>query len=85
MMHNVAGICPTMRTFLQRLGLHASAVCIGDDYILTRGVSHCGLAIFIKNYLKAKEGELLKLKYFTMQKYNLQKILEKKPKSLKIL
>jgi hypothetical protein len=33
----------------------------------TRGVSHCGLAIYIKKYLKAKE-ELWKLKYFTMQK-----------------
>jgi hypothetical protein len=32
-------------------------------------VSHCGLAIYIKNYLKAKE-ELWKFKYFTMQKYN---------------
>jgi hypothetical protein len=31
-------------------------------------VSHCGLAIYIKKYLKAKE-ELWKLKYFTMQKY----------------
>jgi hypothetical protein len=41
---------------------------------LTRGVSHCGLAIYIKKYLKAKE-ELWKLKYITMQKYNLQKIL----------
>ncbi len=41
----------------------------------TRGVSHCGLAIYSsKKYLKAKE-ELWKLKYFTMQKYNLQKIL----------
>jgi hypothetical protein len=38
----------------------------------TRGVSHCGLAIFVKEYLKAKE-ELRKLKYFTMQKYNVQK------------
>jgi hypothetical protein len=38
--------------------------------IQTRGVSHCGLAIYIKN---AKE-ELWKLKYyFTMQKHNLQK------------
>jgi hypothetical protein len=35
-------------------------------------VSHCGLAIYIKEYLKAKE-ELWKLKYFTIQKYNLQK------------
>ncbi len=38
---------------------------------LTRGVSYCGLAIYIKKYLKAKE-ELWKLKYFTMLKYNLQ-------------
>jgi hypothetical protein len=30
--------------------------------------SHCGLAIYIKKYLKAKEEELWKLKYFTMQK-----------------
>ncbi len=32
------------------------------------------LAIYIKKYLRAKE-ELRKLKYFTMQKFNLQKIL----------
>jgi len=38
------------------------------------GVSHWGLAIYSKKRLKAKE-ELQKLKYFTMQKYNLQKIL----------
>jgi hypothetical protein len=35
-------------------------------------VSHCGLVIYIKKYLKAKE-KLWKIKYFTMQKYNLQK------------
>jgi hypothetical protein len=35
-------------------------------------VSHSGLAIYIKKYLKAKE-ELQKLEYFAMQKYNLQK------------
>jgi len=37
-------------------------------------VSHCGLAIYIKKYLEAKE-ELWKLNYFTMQKkfINLQK------------
>jgi hypothetical protein len=34
-------------------------------------VSHCGLAIYIKKDLKAKE-ELWILKYFTMQKYHLQ-------------
>jgi hypothetical protein len=33
---------------------------------------HCGLDIYIKKYLEAIE-ELQKLKYFTMQKYNLQK------------
>jgi hypothetical protein len=35
-------------------------------------VSFCGIAIYIKKHLKAKE-ELWKFKYFTMQKYNLQK------------
>jgi hypothetical protein len=35
-------------------------------------VSHCDLAIHIKKYLKEKE-EIWKFKYFTMQKYNLQK------------
>jgi hypothetical protein len=49
-------------------------------------VSHFGLAIYINEYLKAKEA-LWKLKYFTMQKYiNLpKKILQKKPKSFKLL
>jgi hypothetical protein len=37
-----------------------------------RGVSHYGLAIYILKYFKAKE-EIWKFKYFTMQKYNLQK------------
>jgi hypothetical protein len=36
------------------------------------GVSHYGIAIYIKKYLKAKQ-ELWKLKYFTMPKYNLPK------------
>jgi hypothetical protein len=40
----------------------------------TRGVSNCGLPIYVKKYFKAKE-ELWKLIYFTLQKYNLQKIL----------
>jgi hypothetical protein len=34
-----------------------------------------GLALYIKKYLNAKEEELWKLKYFTMQKYNLPKNL----------
>jgi hypothetical protein len=41
---------------------------------LTRGVSHCGLAIYIEKHLSKATEELWKLKYFTMQKYNLQKI-----------
>jgi hypothetical protein len=47
----------------------------------TRGVSHYGLSIYIKKYLKAKE-ELWKFKYFTMQKYNLQKAPLKETKIL---
>jgi hypothetical protein len=52
---------------------------------ITSGVSHHGLAICIKkNYLKAKK-ELWKLKYFTMPKYDIQRILQNKPKLLTIL
>jgi hypothetical protein len=47
-------------------------------------VSHCGLAIYMKKYPKRKE-ELWKLEYFTIQKYNPQKILKKKPKAFKII
>jgi hypothetical protein len=55
------------------------------DSFETRGVSYSRLAIYIKQDLKAKE-ELWKLKYFTMQKYNLQNNpLKAKPKSFKIL
>ncbi len=49
---------------------------------ITRSVSYCGLAIYIEKYLKAKEEELWKLKYFTMQKYHLPK---HPPKTTKIL
>jgi hypothetical protein len=50
------------------------------------GMSHFGLTIYIKKYFKAKEEELWKLKYFNMQKYNLQKTPSKrKPKSFKLL
>jgi len=52
-------------------------------------VSHCGLAIYIKKHLKAKE-EVWKLKYFTMpkkkqkkKKPNFQKKHLKKQKNLK--
>jgi hypothetical protein len=45
-------------------------------------VSHYGLAIYIKKYLKAEEEELWKLKYFTIQKYNLPKIPLKETKIL---
>jgi hypothetical protein len=70
------------RAFSISISIHEGTTIIGllcymQELVIpsvTRGVSHCGLAIYIKNYLKAKE-ELWKLKYFTMQKYNLQKIL----------
>jgi hypothetical protein len=69
---------------------HSALLGCGSVYPFTlsqciiRGVSHCDLAIYIKKDLKAKE-ELCKLEYFTMQKYNFQKILYKKPKPFKIL
>jgi hypothetical protein len=50
----------------------------------TRGVSHFGLAIYIKKYLKAKE-ESRKFKYFNMQKYNLQKIPRKETKIFQVI
>jgi len=45
-------------------------------------VSHWGLAIYIKKYLKKAKEELWKFKYFTMQKYNLQKSPLKEIKTL---
>jgi hypothetical protein len=59
---------------------------VAFEYTKQGGVSHCGLAIYIKKYLKAKE-ELWKLKYFTMQKYtkaSKKSSQRKKPKSFKI-
>jgi hypothetical protein len=47
------------------------------DKLKKQGVCHT-MALpftFKKKHLKAKEEELWKLKYFTMQKYNVQKIL----------
>ncbi len=41
----------------------------------------CGLANYTKKYLKVKE-QLWKFKYFTMQKYNLQKLPLKETKIL---
>jgi hypothetical protein len=44
------------------------------------------LPFTLKRYIKAKKKELWKLKYFTMQKYNLYIIIFKKPiKETKIL
>jgi hypothetical protein len=43
-----------------------------ENILEQRGVSHCGLAIFIKEYLKTKE-ELWKLQYIYIYIYNLQK------------
>jgi len=46
-------------------------ICLLHPY-KTRGLSRYGLAIYNKKYLNTKE-ELWKFKYFTMQKYNLEK------------
>ncbi len=55
------------------------------DISRTRGVSHHGLAIYIKKkYFRAKE-ELWEFKYFTMQKYNLPKKKKNPLKETKIL
>ncbi len=53
-------------------GVRCLSRCLGctkDKQGVCRTVA---LLIYIKKYLKAKE-ELWKFKYFTMQKYNLQK------------
>jgi hypothetical protein len=47
---------------------HPLTLFLGYIETKTRGVSHCGLAIYIKRYLKAKEEELWKLKYLTIAK-----------------
>ncbi len=57
---------------MQTAGPNVSCLHHNLALMITSGVSHCGLAIYGKKYLKAKE-ELWKLKYFTMQKYNLKK------------
>jgi hypothetical protein len=47
------------------------------------GVSHCvALPFTLKSICKAKEEESWKFKYFTMQKYNLQKTPRKETKIL---
>jgi hypothetical protein len=54
--------------FCPALSLLYKDEAIFEQYIQRQGVCHnCGLAIYIKKHLKAKE-ELWKLKYFTMQK-----------------
>jgi hypothetical protein len=49
--------------------VHSSLFPTTTTTTTTTSVSHCGLAIYFIKYLKAKEEELWKLKYFTMQKY----------------
>jgi hypothetical protein len=58
---------------------------VAGKHASKQGVCHslCGLAIYIKKSLKKAKEDLWKLNYFTMQKYNLPKILQKKPKSFK--
>jgi len=52
--------------------------------LYTRDVSHYGLAIYIEKHCKAKE-RIMETQMFHHEKYYLQKILQKKPKSFKIL
>jgi hypothetical protein len=55
---------------------------------LKQGVCHTvafAILFTLKGYLKAKEEELWKLKYFTMQKYNLQKNPLKETKLFQII
>jgi hypothetical protein len=59
--------------------------CSSGLVLQQQGVCHTVAFPFaLKSHLKAKE-ELRKLKYFTMQIYNLQKVLYRKPQSFKIL
>ncbi len=60
-------------TFTQNLGILKNKGCV-----------HCGLAIYIKKYLTAKE-ELWRLKYFTMQTNNLQKNPLKETKIIQVI
>jgi hypothetical protein len=67
----------------------SSCLPVAKLNVKIRGVllSQCGLAIYIFLkffYLEAKE-ELWKFKYFTMQKYNLQKKKKNPLKETKIL
>jgi len=77
-----------MRIFTYLNPINSLLLCTGQSSA-TSGESQLGfafgneggLAIYIKTYLKAKE-ELWKLKYFTMQKYNLHKNTLKETKIL---
>jgi hypothetical protein len=62
--------------FLIKFGFMLNFLNLLGSLLLNKGcVTQCGLAIYIKKSIfKAKE-ELWKLKYFTMQKYNLPIIL----------
>jgi hypothetical protein len=57
-----------MFTYLTKLETKIAHHIMKTCQSLIRGVSLCGLAIYIKKDLLAK-NELRKLKYFTMQKY----------------
>jgi hypothetical protein len=71
-------VCKFFNDFLPKCCCSTPIYCLSE---LNKGASHCGLAIYIKKYLKEKE-ELWKFKYFMMQKYNLKKDPLKKTKIL---
>jgi hypothetical protein len=66
---------------------HDAASPFSLPFLLCKqGVCHTvALPFTIKKYLNCKRRIMETQKYFTMKKYNLPKILYKKPKSFKIL
>jgi hypothetical protein len=74
---------PHLGTFLHLLATFCVSVAL--FYISTKGVSHCGLAFYIKKYLEGKR-RIMEIQIFSPCK-NItftKQILYKKPKSFKI-
>jgi hypothetical protein len=70
--HIIIRLCKTPLQYVlnSNTGQTSDQLIIITEFKQNKG---CGLAIYIKKCFKAKE-ELWKLKYFTIKKYNLQKI-----------
>jgi hypothetical protein len=83
--NGVAILCCKLQNIFKILikFLYVVIVCILNAPHEKQAVCHTVALPFTLKNLLIKE-DLWKLKYFTMQKYSLQKILLKKPKSFKI-